>query len=515
MKINILTTSDTHGFVFPTNYVNNRDKMPFGMLKAATCINSLRKQLDNVVTIDNGDFLEGSPLAYYIAKVLNQSSPKQIDDVFNMMHYDYGILGNHEFNYGVNYLRNTINESNRKFLCANILNEQGTPAFGKAYDIKNINGIKVGFLGLTTQGTNKWANYGNLNGLKIISAVAAAKKYIPIMKKNADIIVVSYHGGFERDFDGTLTDRFSGENESYQLLKEVKGIDALVTGHQHRKIAKKLFGVPVVQEGRRGQYVGKITLDVNTDNKKVEHSSTELVATGKYSLDQVIKERVNPIQNSLNEWLDKPLAKIDGCMKFSDPFKVRLNKNSFIQFVQKVQMDKMGVDISATALFNNEAHGFENPITMRNIITNYVYPNSLSVLEIDGKDLKQAIEISAKYFSIENNQIVVNKDFLYPKVRHYNYDMYEGIDYVINVSQPVGSRVEKLTYHGKEIDKNQKLRIVLNQYRASGGGHFPMFSDAKIIKSDPTPMSQVIAEYLKSHKLIKAENNHNFKIIKK
>lgn len=99
---------------------------------------------------------------------------------------------------------------------------------------------------------------------------------------------------------------------------------------------------------------------------------------------------MTPIQNQLNQWLDKPLAKIDGCMKFSNPFEVRLNKNSFIQFVQKVQMDKMGVDISATALFfNNEAHGFENPITMRNIITNYVYPNSLSVLEINGSELKK------------------------------------------------------------------------------------------------------------------------------
>ncbi|WP_252898218.1 metallophosphoesterase [Apilactobacillus ozensis] len=176
MKINILTTSDTHGFIFPTNYVKNNEEMPFGMLKVASCLKDLKKKLDNVVTIDNGDFLEGSPLAYYIAKVLNQTSPKQIDDVFNLMDYDYGILGNHEFNYGINYLKNTIKESNRKFLCANILNEKDEPAFGTAYNIKSINGVKVGFLGLTTQGTNKWANYGNLNGLKIVSAVQAAKK---------------------------------------------------------------------------------------------------------------------------------------------------------------------------------------------------------------------------------------------------------------------------------------------------------------------------------------------------
>ncbi|MCK8607070.1 bifunctional metallophosphatase/5'-nucleotidase [Apilactobacillus ozensis] len=514
MKINILTTSDTHGFIFPTNYVKNNEEMPFGMLKVASCLKDLKNKLDNVVTIDNGDFLEGSPLAYYIAKVLNQTSPKQIDDVFNLMDYDYGILGNHEFNYGINYLKNTIKESNRKFLCANILNEKDEPAFGTAYNIKSINGVKVGFLGLTTQGTNKWANYGNLNGLKIVSAVQAAKKYIPIMKKEADVIIVSYHGGFERDLKGNLTEKFSGENESYQLLKEVKGIDALITGHQHRKMSGKLFGVPIVQEGRRGQYVGKITLNVNKEHK-VTSSNAELISTGDYTLDARIKKQVIPIQNQLNQWLDKPLAKIDGCMKFSNPFEVRLNKNSFIQFVQKVQMDKMGVDISATALFNNEAHGFENPITMRNIITNYVYPNSLSVLEINGSELKKAIEISANYFAVDNNKIIVNPNFLYPKARHYNYDMYEGIDYTINVSKPVGERVEKITYHGKNITKNQKLKIVLNQYRASGGGHFPMFNDAKVIKSDPTPMSQVIAEYLKYHKLIKAENNHNFKIIKK
>ncbi|WP_252898219.1 5'-nucleotidase C-terminal domain-containing protein [Apilactobacillus ozensis] len=191
-------------------------------------------------------------------------------------------------------------------------------------------------------------------------------------------------------------------------------------------------------------------MNVNKEHK-VTSSNAELISTGDYTLDARIKKQVTPIQNQLNQWLDKPLAKIDGCMKFSNPFEVRLNKNSFIQFVQKVQMDKMGVDISATALFNNEAHGFENPITMRNIITNYVYPNSLSVLEINGSELKKAIEISANYFAVDNNKIIVNPNFLYPKARHYNYDMYEGIDYTINVSKPVGERVEKNNLSRKKI----------------------------------------------------------------
>lgn len=515
MKINILATSDTHGFLFPTNYVNLKDNKPFGLLRCASCFKDQKEKMENTVTIDNGDFIEGSPLAYFIAKVKKQPSPSQITNTFNMMDYDFGVLGNHEFNYGLDYLHKAIKESNRQFLCANIIDANNNHPLGKPYTIKNVNGIKVGFLGLTTQGTTKWENPDNLKGLSFLSAADTAKKYIPEMRKKTDLNVVVYHGGIEKDALGNPTEELNGENETYEILSNIDGIDAIVTGHQHRKIAGHLFNVPIIQVGHRGEYVGHIELNIDKKGSKyfVKNSNAELIETKDYKIDNEIAKTLLPLQNQINNWLDEPMANIQGSMEFNDSFNVRLNKNSFIQFIQEIQMQTMGVDISATALFNNEAHGFENPITMRNIITNYVYPNTLAVLEITGADLKAAIETSAKYFTVENGNITVNHDYIFPKAKHYNYDMYEGIDYVINVAKPFGKRVTKLLYHGKPVVSDQKLKIALNIYRAVGGGNFTMFNASKIVKKDSRMMSQLIADYLRNHKNIKAKNNHNFKVI--
>ncbi|GLB47352.1 5'-nucleotidase [Philodulcilactobacillus myokoensis] len=520
MKLTILATSDTHGYVSPTNYVNSNANMPFGLERAASCIKEQQGKHPNNITIDNGDFLEGSPMTYYMAKIKHQKSAKQLCDAFNLIHYNYGIVGNHEFNYGLNYLKNTIRDSKRQFLCANVIDQDGHHPLGKPYDIKNINGVKVGILGVTTQGATKWESPSNIAGLKFISVVKCAKKYIPILRKQADVVIVAYHGGFERDMNGKPTEVIrnenESENESYSLLKNVKGIDALVSGHQHRILHDHLFGVPFIQAGHRGAYVGRITLDLKKQGQhwQVIDSQPDLIKTDTYEPDQSIVKEIHPLKNQVEAWLNKPLAKINGSLEFNDAFKARTHETNYIEFIQKVQMETMGADISATALFNNEAHGFENPITMRNIITNYIFPNKLALVKITGKDLKAAIEKSAQYFDVRNGKITISKDYLYPKPRHYNYDMYEGIDYVINASKPLNHRVVKLTYHGKPVSDDQELKIVLNQYRAAGGGDFTMFSNQKVIKRNSVTMSHTIADYLVKHPVINATNNHNFKVIK-
>ncbi|KID41136.1 bifunctional metallophosphatase/5'-nucleotidase [Fructilactobacillus fructivorans] len=512
MKLKILCTSDIHGYLAPTNYVKPNENMPFGLEKAATTIKQEQKDSDHTLILDDGDFLEGSPLAYYSAEVVKHPSAKPINAAYDTINYDFGSLGNHEFNYGQAYLKDTIQNTKRQFVCANILNKNGEPAFGKPYAIKDFGDLKVGVLGLTTQAINQWENKANVKGLQFKSGLETAQKYVPIMKKEADIIVVLYHGGFERDKAGKLSEKFTGENESYQILEQVPGIDALVTGHQHRKLANHLFGVPYVQPGHRGNYVGKITLDID-DDKKVTDSDAKLISTAQNKPYQPTKNIVDPIDQQVERWLSKPLSKINGSLRYKDPFKVRTQGSSFINFIQRVQMETMGVDISATALFTDEAHGFENPITMRNIITNYVYPNTLAVLNITGKDLKAALEKTAEYFALKDKQIIVNPAYSYPKHRDYNYDMYAGIDYTIDVSKPVGSRITNLTYHGRPVKDQQPLKIVLNAYRAVGGGHYSMYDESKIVSYNTITMSNLIAKYLQSHPIIDANNRQNFKVI--
>lgn len=520
MKLTILSTSDTHGFVFPTNYVKPNANMPFGLIRAASVIHREQQAATGpVITVDNGDFLAGSPLAYYVAQVQQTRDPQPLTHIYNQIHYDIGILGNHEFDYGTAYLEQAINATDRKIINANLLNGDDHPLFGQRYRIMEFNGVKVAIIGLTTRAVMQWRNHSNVYDVEFRSAVSVARELVPALHKIADVVVVCYHGGFERNVKtGQLIGSVSnGENEAYQLLEEVDGIDALVTGHQHRKIADTLFGVPVTQPGYRGEAVGKITLTIEktkTGYMVVDHTA-ELLDTKNAPFDDTMRRASKSIDQTVDGWLAEPLAKIKGHLTFTDAAKARMVETAYTEFIQRVQIETMDADISATSLFNNEGHGFEDPITMRNIMTNYVYPDGLALELITGRDLKAALEQSAEYFMLDDDgNIAVNPAFYSPKLRHYNYDMYEGINYRINVANPIGQRIDRLTYRGLPVTDDQEFRIALNRYRAGGGGHFGMFSADKIIAENKTPMSQIIADYLRHHPKVNATVNHNFEVIR-
>ncbi|QBP18144.1 bifunctional metallophosphatase/5'-nucleotidase [Acetilactobacillus jinshanensis] len=508
MKLHLLLTSDIHGYLAPTNYIHQTFNEPFSLERAATYIKQQQTKDQYTLTFDDGDYLEGSPLAANAANQYN--APKPIDQAFNAIRYDYGIVGNHEFNFGIQYLKNSIRESKRQFLCANITDENDNLVFGKPYAIKQVGPVKVGILGATTAGTPKWELPAHIKGLKFHSLVATAKKYVPIMRKQADVIVVVYHGGFERDHNGKPTEILDGENEGYQLLKEVPGIDALLTGHQHRVIKDHLFGVPVMQVGCKGQYVGNITLDIQ--NQKVVKSNVHLEPMKGVKPDPALTKVVKPAEVATDNWLNQPLAKVQGNMDFKDPHQARINGCAYDRFIQKMQIQLTHADISANALFTDDSHGFPSPVTIRDIMVNYVYPNKLCLSVINGKILKEAVEQSAKYFDYHDGKIVVSKAFSEPQPLQYLYDLYYGFDYVINVAKPIGHRVTKLTYHGKPVRPDQQFKMTMNNYRAVGGG-FPMFNKHQIKWISKKGMPQIIAEYLKEHPVIKADSTHNMKVI--
>lgn len=518
LKLTILSTSDVHGFVYPTNFVKQHLNLPFGLLKAAQVIAKERQNATGpVLTVDAGDVLEGSPLTEYLAKFSNPPAPQRLMKAYNAIDYDVGVLGNHEFNYGLNYLKKAVENTNYPILSANILNQDDNSLVDGAYRIFSKQGIRIAVLGLTTAYIPFWEDPVHIKGLKFKKVLDTAKHYVEELKKKADVLVVVYHGGFERDLKtGKETESLRGENVGYELLKTIKGIDALVSAHQHRLIATKLFGVPTVQAGHRGAAVGKITLEIDPQQTPMVVGSTaELISTAKYPVHKELKAIMTDVETDTQTWLDQPLGKVQGNMKITDPFKARIEESAFIEFIQKVQMEATGTSISATALFNDEATGFAEQITMREVVTNYVYPNSLAVLRVSGADIRAALEVSAKYFMVnEKNEFIVNPRYLSPKKRHYNYDMYEGIDYTLDISKPVGSRVVRLATKGHPIEAKDSFEIVLNKYRAVGGGHYPMFSEGKIIRENTEAMSELIADYLQKHPVITATVNNNFKIIK-
>ena len=307
----------------------------------------------------------------------------------------------------------------------------------------------------------------------------------------------------------------TGENEGYKLLQEVEDIDALFTGHQHRTIAAKINGIPVVQPGYRGNHIGEIqlTIEKNGDQVMVVDSHAALHTVENVAADPQILSTIEPLELELERWLDQTLGKVEGDMRITDPMQARLEEHPYVEFINRVQLSASGAEISGTALFNNEGKGFGKTITMRDVITNYIYPNTLAVIKVNGAELRAALEQSANYLAVENDQIVFNPAYIHPKPQYYNYDMYEVIQYTIDMNQPAGQRITDLSFQGHPITAEQEFELVTNQYRAIGGGNYEMFGADKIVREIQIDMTELIAEYLKKHPIIKAEVDHNFNVI--
>ncbi|UQS84867.1 bifunctional metallophosphatase/5'-nucleotidase [Apilactobacillus apisilvae] len=517
MQIKILSTSDVHGYLFPNNFHSHDDHSPFGYLKAISAINDVRKNAKDdeiVIYIENGDFIQGSPLTDYLFRTNNEKHLNQkLNQLVNYVHPNATVLGNHEFNYGISYIQNTWKNRTFPILSANLFGHDLQKISDGPYQIIEQKGVKIAILGLTTQYVPNWEKASNLGDLQFDSAVKTAQYWVPKLHQKADIVIVSYHGGFECDLKtGEPTEKLTGENEGYALVKQVAGIDALVTGHQHREISDVVNNVPVTQPGYRGSNVGKITLDLDS-NHQVIKSFSELIKTANYDVDNQGKLIISDVQQTVDQWLDKPLAHIEGDLKIHDFMDARLHGNAYLDFINRVQMDATGTDIASTSLFNDEITGFNSEVTIRDVLNSYVFPNTLVIEEISGNDLKSALEHCASFFELNSqNEVMISKQYLRPKPQLFNYDYYSGIDYTFDLTKPIGQRVVKLNYHNADIRPDQKLRLTLNQYRGIGAGDYEMFSNSKVVKSFSKDMPKLIMEYLSTHKNIKANKPDNLNI---
>ncbi len=513
MKLTILSTSDIHGYFYPTDFRTANQQSPFGLARAATVIDTIRSQSDPqdmVLTIENGDFIQGSPLTYYLNH-FDQPSAPLLSNVANNVNYDVGILGNHEFNYGREYMEHVLSKRNYPILCANILDEQGRPYFGNPYKIFSHNGLRVAILGLTTSYISHWEPLDHVRGLSFVSALQTAKNYVPKLHQLADIVIVAYHGGFERDLDTNHpTELEIGENEASALSK-VPGVDALVTGHQHRSIATHVNGVPTTQPGYRGAYVGQINLTV--EDHAITHSEASLIKTATVQPRIQINEPLVKSEMATENWLDTTIGQLKKDAHINDPMMARLHGHPYLDFINQVQMEAAGTDLSSTELFTNEVAGLGRDVTMRDVEISYPYPNTLAVLEITGADLHAAIEQCAHYWQWDGQKVGVSKDYTDPKVQHYNYDLFAGINYTIDVTRPLDDRVTELSYHGESVKKTDRLHIVLNQYRAIGGGEFHMFSADKIIKTVPIDMAELIGRYFSKRQVVSIVPTSTYRVV--
>ncbi|MDO5037825.1 MAG: bifunctional metallophosphatase/5'-nucleotidase [Tissierellia bacterium] len=503
MKLSIIETSDVHGHISVESFREKGKKEAFSLSRAKTYIEKLRHKAQGpLIYIDNGDSIQGSPLANFYAK--NQN-PAPLMAAYKDLGLDAWVLGNHDFNYGRDYLKKAISYLEGRVLSANIKDERGDLGI-RPYLVKDYPGLRLGILGLTTQYIPHWEQEDHIQGLAFTSALEAAKKYVPILREEegCDLVILSYHGGFERDLEGgQALEKLTGENEGYQLLKSGLDFDVLLTGHQHGLHSGVYDGKALLQPGYRAEHLGQVDLDFDPKTKKIRVLQVGLVDLASSFPDPDLEEAFGPPMDQVQVLLDQESGLIDPPARIDSVIGAQVHGHPYIDLINQIQMDLTGAEVAATAIYKKDAPGLDRQVTLRAIMDNYPHNNTLTRIKIKGRDLKALLESNANYFILDGEgDLQVNPDYLYPKNTIFNYDIYSGIDYTYDYSQPKGSRLQEVLYRGHPLQDEEDLVFATNSYRAKGGGDVPVLDGSQITYESSRELPEMIYDYIKERKKV-------------
>lgn len=512
----ILETSDLHGHIYNWDFFGNSEKDQ-GLAMVSTLVKQERAANPNLLLLDDGDTIQGTPLIYYYnTQKTGEANPMAV--VMNEMDYDAMTIGNHEYNYGQDVLDKFITESDFPVMSANVRNTDGSEKY-TPYIIKEVDGVKVGILGLTTLGIPVWEKAENIEGLRFDDAVSTAQTYIPQMQaEGAQVIVALAHSGnhvepadtraegaWETDYTTWVDKGYADvpdQNFIIKLAEAVPEIDVIMAGHAHATIPQSMInGVLIVEPSRWGNGVSKVTVAVDADGNVVDKQGEFLSAEG-ITPDQEILDLAAPYQETALEYVNSEIGEAAG--DFPGAYEARWQDGPLADFINAVQIDMAAdagypADISLAAIFNNSGQFSEGPVKMSDVYGIYQYDNTLYVIEITGDILKRALEHDAAYWAqVEPGNIPAGgaEALVAGDVRDYNWDMYSGVDYKIDISKPVGERVVELKYEGVDVTPDQKFVLAINNYRGGGGGGYSMFTEGDVLWKSMSEIRDYMAEYI-------------------
>jgi 2',3'-cyclic-nucleotide 2'-phosphodiesterase/3'-nucleotidase len=515
LHIVVLGTTDLHGNLFPIDYYTDKPDNR-GLAKVSTLIKQVRRESPNVLLIDSGDTIQGSPLESYHNKK-NNAPPDPMMLAMNALHYDSMTVGNHEYNFGLKVLEKARSEAQFPWLSANTYNKGTNQTHYQPYIVKEFGGVRIAVLGLTTPGIPAWENAPNYGGLEFREPLSEAKKWVPILrrKERADVVVIAMHMGLEQDLQtGELNPgQVTNENRAVAIAQQVPGVDLIFMGHTHVPVSSLVInGVQLIQANYWGRHLARVDLYLENaaGRWRVFARAARTIAVDSSTVpDPEILKLGEPYNRETEAWLSRPIGE---CAKELTAKEARFRDTAILDLIQRVQLEAGKADVSMAAVFNPDARIAKGPVTVRDIAGLYVYENTLVVLEVTGKQLKEALEHSAKYFRpYEPGKSPT--DLVDEKIPAYNFDIAEGVNYVLNIAKPIGQRIEHLEFQGKPLAPTQKLRLATNNYRVNGGGGYTMYLGAPVVYRSNEEIRELIIDWVERHKTIPTEPDNNWKIV--
>ena len=564
VNVRILATTDLHTNLVNYDYYQDKPVETLGLAKTAVLIEKAKKENPNVLLVDNGDTIQGTPLGTYKAIVdpVEKGEQHPMYAALQALGFEAGTLGNHEFNYGLDYLNRVIETAGMPLVNANVLD----PATGKfiyqPYKIiektftdtqGRLTTVKIGVTGIVPPQILNW-DKANLEGKVVVrDSVEAIRDIIPEMRKaGADITLVLSHSGIGDD-----KYEKGEENEGYQIAS-LPGVDAVVTGHSHAEFPSgngtgfyekypgvdgvngKINGTPVTMAGKYGDHLGVIDLKLNyTDGKwKVTDSkgSIRKVDTKSNEADKrvidIAKESHEGTINYVRQQVGTTSAPITSYFALvKDDPSVQIVNNAQLWYAKQELAGTPEANLpilSAAAPFKAGTRGDATaytdipagPIAIKNVADLYLYDNVTAILKVNGAQLKEWLEMSAGQFNTIDPNNSQPQNLVNTNYRTYNFDVIDGVTYEFDITQPNkydregklanpnASRVRNLKYQGKEIDPNQEFIVVTNNYRSNG--NFPGVREASLNRLLNLENRQAIINYILAVKNINPSADQNW-----
>jgi len=483
VKLRVIETSDVHGHFFPYDFINQKS-LKGTLTRVSSYVNRLRQEYgERLLLIDNGDILQGQPICYW-SNFIATDRMNVAAQVVNYMKYDAQTFGNHDIETGHKVYDQWMKDVDCPMLGANIIDRQTGMPYVKPYTIITRDGVKIAIIGMLTPAIPNWLNESLWKGLQFDEMVSCARKWVKYVKdvEHADLVLGLFHSGKE---GGIKTDEYE-EDASYRVAAEVPGFDIIFYGHDHtvhRDWVTNTAGEQVLclDPSCFAQRLADATIELTYTNghltsKKIDG---QIVSIVNEPIDQEMLTHFQPVINEVKAFATRKIGVFETSISTRDCF---FGSSAFTDLIHNLQLQITGAEISFTAPLTFDATIKKGPVYMSDMFKLYRYENMVYVLRMTGKEIRCHLEMSYDQWvntmkSADDHIMLLDEHTLNDQQRTgfknmtFNFDSAAGIDYEVDVTKPDGEKVRILRMsNGEPFDEGKMYRVVMNSYRASGGG---------------------------------------------
>ena len=463
-KLTILGTSDVHGRIYAYDYAQDEVDNDAGYAKLATLIKQEKLNDPNALLMDMGDTVQDNS-----AELFNDLPVHPMIEAINTIGFDVWTLGNHEFNFGMSFLNRNIAAFNGAVLSANIYKKGGKERFVEGYHIFDINGVRVAVIGMTPPHVPIWeaSTPSHFAGLEFTGVINETGKAIKELEGKYDILVGAYHIGPEGEHG------YKGIEAVAEAYPE---FDVIFGGHAHTQYQNEVNGVKLIEPGKYGWALAKAEIEFNRNDGKINvvSVSTQNVETAKVIEDKDILNQFSTIHHDsiadanivIGEVMEDFVKRVDyitGESIVTTMPTCQVEDSALIDLINEVQLYFTKADISSAAAFRKDMNLTKGEFKKKNLADIYKFPNTLVGVKITGENLKKYMEWSVSYYNTyKPGDVTISFD---ENIRAYNYDMFAGIDYEIDISKTPGNRIVNAKIKGRPIKDKKIYKLAVNNYR--------------------------------------------------